>query len=192
MLFLYTNMYILTRSRINHWIENWFSLKIRETVAVYENTQFDSKPQKKQLHKKNPSPPGLTFTASSKSNFKTAKYNNLLASDAVFVNQLNLFFSITVDQHPSIPRQVCRGRKLLPGMCWANVRVLSRENFTYIDRSLSGKIQQVSGNDFVSIELISCRESVLNKQYKSVKRVQQVNSIDPNRNYLQFLNRRML
>ena len=77
-------------------------------------------------------------------------------------------------------------------MCWANVRVLSRENFTYVDRSLSGKIQQVSGNDFVSIELISCRESVLNKQYKSVKRVQQVNSIGPNRNYLQFLNRRTL
>ena len=109
-----------------------------------------------------------------------------------FCIPIKFIFSITLDQHPSIPRQVCRGRKLLSGMCWANVRVLSRENFTYVDRSLSGKIQQVSGNDFVSIELISCRESVLNKQYKSVKIVQQVNSIGPNRNYLQFLNRRTL
>ena len=160
-------MYILTRSRINPWIENRFLFFIENQEDGCRLWKYTIWPVSKPPKKKPIASWVDVHFACSKSNFKL---QNLLASDAFFVNQLNLFFSITVDQHPSIPRQVCRGRKLLPGMCWANVRVLSRENFTYVDRSLSGKIQQVSGNDFVSIELISCRESVLNKQYKSVKK----------------------
>lgn len=61
----------------------------------------------------------------------------LLINAVNFDKYRQVSYSI-VGKHASISREVFRGRKLLPGVCEADVGVLSCENLAQLDRNFTG------------------------------------------------------